>query len=96
MHYAIRSLFHPDRSSLPFLTLPSRLQSNYYNQIIQRYQATIAGQFFGHSHKDQFEIAYSDYSKQTAANANGIAYIAPALTPTSTCCALRLLAWDRC
>ena len=26
-------------------------QSNYYDQIIQRYKNTIAGQFFGHSHK---------------------------------------------
>jgi sphingomyelin phosphodiesterase len=26
-------------------------QSNYYDQIVQRYINTIAGQFFGHSHK---------------------------------------------
>ncbi|KII87716.1 hypothetical protein PLICRDRAFT_176496 [Plicaturopsis crispa FD-325 SS-3] len=58
-------------------------QSNYYNQVIQRYNATIAGQFFGHSHKDQFEIAYSDYGDQSAETADGMAWIAPALTPTS-------------
>ncbi|KAF8888536.1 hypothetical protein BD779DRAFT_1470172 [Infundibulicybe gibba] len=33
--------------------------------------------------QDQFEIAYSDYSNQIAANAVSIAQIAPALTPTS-------------
>ncbi|KAJ7067511.1 sphingomyelin phosphodiesterase [Mycena amicta] len=58
-------------------------QSNYYDQIIQRYHNTIAAQFFGHSHKDQFEIAYSNYSEQTARNAVGVGLIGPALTPTS-------------
>ncbi|KAJ7716969.1 Metallo-dependent phosphatase-like protein [Mycena maculata] len=58
-------------------------QSNYYNQVLQRYINTIAGQFFGHSHKDQFEIAYSNYSEQTAANAVSVGLIGPALTPTS-------------
>ncbi|KAJ4488627.1 sphingomyelin phosphodiesterase [Lentinula lateritia] len=58
-------------------------QSNYYDQILQRYKDTIVGQFFGHSHKDQFEIAYSDYNNQTAANAVGVGLICPALTPTS-------------
>ncbi|KIK68505.1 hypothetical protein GYMLUDRAFT_35936 [Collybiopsis luxurians FD-317 M1] len=57
--------------------------SNYYDQILQRYKDTIVGHFFGHSHKDQFEIAYSDYSQQTAANAVGVCLICPALTPTS-------------
>ncbi|KIM91286.1 hypothetical protein PILCRDRAFT_507 [Piloderma croceum F 1598] len=58
-------------------------QSNYYNQIIQRYKNSIAGQFFGHSHQDQFEIAYSDYSNQQAATAIGFASLSPALTPRS-------------
>ncbi|KAJ3783471.1 sphingomyelin phosphodiesterase [Lentinula aff. detonsa] len=58
-------------------------QSNYYDQILQRYKDTIVGQFFGHSHKDQFEIAYSDYNDQTAANAVGVGLVCPALTPTS-------------
>lgn len=26
-------------------------KSNYYDQVLQRYKNTIAGQFFGHSHK---------------------------------------------
>ncbi|KIJ35628.1 hypothetical protein M422DRAFT_262014 [Sphaerobolus stellatus SS14] len=65
------------------ITNISLLKSNYYDQIVQRYRNTIAAQFFGHSHKDQFEIAYSDFSKQTAETADSIIFIAPALTPTS-------------
>ncbi|EIM91606.1 sphingomyelin phosphodiesterase [Stereum hirsutum FP-91666 SS1] len=57
--------------------------SNYYNQIVQRYKNTIAAQFAGHSHKDQFEIAYSDFDNQTAETADSIIFIGPALTPTS-------------
>ena len=57
--------------------------SNYFNQIVKRYSATIAAQFYGHTHKDEFQITYSDYTKQTAANAVDVSYIAPALTPTS-------------
>ncbi|KAG6843284.1 hypothetical protein H0H93_001547, partial [Arthromyces matolae] len=56
-------------------------QSNYFDQIVQRYKNTIAAQFYGHSHQDQFEIAYSDYTKQTEANAVSVAWIAPSLTP---------------
>ncbi|KAK6980766.1 Saposin B-type domain-containing protein [Favolaschia claudopus] len=58
-------------------------QSNYFDQVLQRYKNTVAGMFFGHSHHDEFEIAYSNYSAQTAENAVGIAFIGPALTPTS-------------
>ncbi|KAI0291225.1 acid sphingomyelinase [Multifurca ochricompacta] len=56
--------------------------SNYYNQIVQRYKGTIAGQFFGHTHKDEFQIAYSDFSNRNAATADSIVWIAPSLTPT--------------
>ncbi|TKA54510.1 hypothetical protein B0A53_03203 [Rhodotorula sp. CCFEE 5036] len=60
-----------------------RDQSNYANQIFQRYHDTIAAHFYGHSHVDEFEIAYPDYDNRTAETANGIAYISGALTPTS-------------
>ncbi|KAJ6577051.1 sphingomyelin phosphodiesterase [Mycena vulgaris] len=58
-------------------------QSNYYDQVLQRYKNTIAGQFFGHTHGDQFQIAYSNYSDQTAQTAVSAALIGPALTPNS-------------
>ncbi|KAI0477086.1 calcineurin-like phosphoesterase [Xylariaceae sp. FL0804] len=57
--------------------------SYYFDLVVQRYQATIAGAFYGHTHQDEFEIAYSDYSNQTAQTANMISYIAPSMTPTS-------------
>lgn len=57
--------------------------SNYFNQIIQRYEATIAACFYGHTHKDEFEIAYSDNSKPSFDTATMVSYIAPALTPSS-------------
>lgn len=56
-------------------------QSNYFDQIVQRYRNTIAGQFYGHSHQDEFMISYSDYKKQTAANAVSVGWIAPSITP---------------
>ncbi|GAA5905328.1 hypothetical protein JCM6882_003745 [Rhodosporidiobolus microsporus] len=60
-----------------------RDQSNYLNQIFQRYHATIAAHFYGHSHVDEFEIDYSDYKNRTEGGANGVAFIGGAVTPTS-------------
>ncbi|EIM91610.1 acid sphingomyelinase [Stereum hirsutum FP-91666 SS1] len=58
-------------------------QSNYYDQIIQRYKNTISAQFAGHSHVDEFQIAYSDYNNQTAKTADSVIFVGPALTPQS-------------
>lgn len=52
---------------------------NYY-RIVNRYENTIVGQFFGHSHNDQFEIFY-DYNNIT--RATNIAYISPSVTTFS-------------
>ena len=40
-----------------------------------RYSATITGQFYGHTHTDEFEVFYS------SGRPVGVAYIAPAVTP---------------
>ncbi|CCM06931.1 uncharacterized protein FIBRA_09243 [Fibroporia radiculosa] len=58
-------------------------QSSYFDQVIQRYKNTIAGQFYGHTHADEFAIGYSNYSDRSAATAMSIAMIGPALTPMS-------------
>ncbi|TFK72486.1 sphingomyelin phosphodiesterase [Pluteus cervinus] len=58
-------------------------QSNYFDQIMQRYQNTIAGQFYGHSHHDEFAIAYSNYTNRSEATAMNVGLIAPSLTPRS-------------
>lgn len=52
---------------------------NYY-AIVDRYENTIAAQFFGHTHADEFEVFYDNekYKKPT-----GIAYIGPSVTPYS-------------
>lgn len=58
-------------------------QSNYLDQVVSRYSATIAAMFFGHTHKDHFQISYADYSDQKFSNALVTSYIGPSLTPTS-------------
>jgi sphingomyelin phosphodiesterase len=58
-------------------------ESNYLDQIVKRYSSTIAAMFFGHTHRDEFQISYDDYEKQTFSNALVASYIAPSLTPTS-------------
>ena len=57
--------------------------SHYLDQVFNRYSSTIAAMFFGHTHKDHFEISYSDYAARSASNALLTAYICPSLTPTS-------------
>ncbi|CAG8462547.1 18014_t:CDS:2, partial [Cetraspora pellucida] len=54
----------------------------YFSQIVARYTDTIVGQFYGHSHWDEFNVIYdksiNDSSKDP--EAVGIAYIAPSVT----------------
>lgn len=64
--------------------------SNYFDQIVNRYSNTIAALFFGHSHIDQFEIAYSNYNERTYENAVAMNYIVPSLVPTSGMPAFRI------
>ncbi|GAA5863566.1 hypothetical protein JCM3774_006528 [Rhodotorula dairenensis] len=58
-------------------------QSNYANQIFQRYSQTIAAHFYGHKHSDSFAVGYSDYARRAADTANGVAFLGGALTPKS-------------
>ncbi|CAI7634968.1 unnamed protein product [Penicillium crustosum] len=59
-----------------------RDHSEYFDQIVQRYEATIAGLFYGHTHQDGFQIAYSNYNNRDWNTATAMSYIAPAVTPT--------------
>ncbi|XXH00467.1 hypothetical protein Hte_006812 [Hypoxylon texense] len=68
--------------------------SNYFDQIVKRYEGTIAAMFFGHTHYDEFELSYADYGNRTHANALATSYIAPSLTPTSGHPAFRVYAVD--
>lgn len=58
-------------------------QSNYIDQIMNRYSGTIAAMFFGHTHKDHFQISYADHTDKNFYNALVTSYIGPSLTPTS-------------
>lgn len=50
---------------------------NYY-AIINRYESTITGQFFGHTHYDEFEVFYDN---QDLGRAISIAYVGPSVSP---------------
>lgn len=49
---------------------------NYY-KIIDRYESTVAAQFFGHTHQDHFELFYD---LKDITRATNIAYIGPSVT----------------
>ncbi|XP_066507582.1 sphingomyelin phosphodiesterase [Hoplias malabaricus] len=49
---------------------------NYYH-IVNRYESTITGQFFGHTHLDEFQVFYDE---ETMTRPVGVAYIAPSVT----------------
>lgn len=69
-------------------------QSNYLDQVLNRYSTTISGMFFGHTHTDSFEITYSDYTNRSAENAKAVQYIVPSMTPTSGYPAFRVYSVD--
>lgn len=50
--------------------------ANYY-KIINRYESTVRAQFFGHTHRDHFEVFYDEEDNNRATS---IAYIAPSVT----------------
>jgi len=47
-----------------------------YVDLVSEYQDVIVGQFFGHTHTDEFEIMYNNVTKAPF----GISYLAPSLT----------------
>lgn len=49
---------------------------NYYH-IINRFESTVTGQFFGHTHVDEFELFYDE---ETLTRPVGIAFVAPSVT----------------
>jgi len=53
-----------------------RVWSLNFNSIISRYSNTVTGQFFGHTHTDEFQLFFSEKNQ-----VNNVAYIAPSVTP---------------
>ncbi|CAG8524108.1 15455_t:CDS:2 [Acaulospora colombiana] len=50
----------------------------YYSQIVTRFKDTIVGQFYGHSHWDEFQVIYDVQTTQK--EPVGVAYLAPSVT----------------
>ncbi|KAL8597001.1 hypothetical protein ACOMHN_050100 [Nucella lapillus] len=57
-----------------------KVWSHNYYKIVDRYESTISGQFFGHTHFDHLQVFYdlAGHSRPT-----GVAYISPSVTPYS-------------
>eukprot|EP00731_Ephydatia_muelleri_P019987 Em0012g812a len=51
--------------------------SNLYN-ILHRYESTIVGQFYGHSHRDEFLVMYD---QNNVSRPIGVGFIEPSITP---------------
>lgn len=55
--------------------------TDLYYQIIDRFNNTIRGTFFGHTHSDELGVFYTNNAtEQTAATAANVAYIMPSVT----------------
>ncbi|XP_063872462.1 sphingomyelin phosphodiesterase-like [Scylla paramamosain] len=59
----------------PGILVAERTWSREYNRIVVRYENIIRGQFFGHTHYDEFEVFHDGERPM------GVAYIAPSQTP---------------
>lgn len=52
--------------------------SREFSKIINRFESTVAAQFYGHTHKDEFKIFYDLVDRNRPTN---VAFIGPSLTP---------------
>ncbi|XP_028967824.1 sphingomyelin phosphodiesterase [Galendromus occidentalis] len=55
--------------------------SRNFNEIVNRYESTIAGHFYGHTHNDEFEVFFD---KDNATRPFATAFIAPSITTFET------------
>lgn len=56
--------------------------SDLYYQIVDRFNNTIRGNFFGHTHSDEFGVFYTNNgTTQSADTAIGVGWIMPSVTP---------------
>lgn len=54
--------------------------SQQFYQIVNRYEDTIISMFFGHTHRDQFEVFYTNDTDSSALRPSAIAYVTPSVT----------------
>lgn len=57
--------------------LPSLDSSEHDLCLLARYENTVAGQFFGHTHVDEFEVFYDE---ETLSRPVSVAFLAPSAT----------------
>ena len=57
--------------------LPSLESSECDSCLLARYENTLAGQFFGHTHVDEFEVFYDE---ETLSRPLSVAFLAPSAT----------------
>ena len=59
----------------------SRFWREAFGSIVVRFSDTIKGQFYGHSHRDEFEIFYEHGISDGVVRPVNVAYMAPSITP---------------
>jgi sphingomyelin phosphodiesterase len=60
------------------------IQSQIFHKIVERFSPyTIAGIFYGHTHRDEFSVAYKWGAEQNVKNAVNMAWTAPSVIPDS-------------
>ena len=75
---------HEQRGDLKQLKVTfSDRWSREYNRLVHRFRNTIIGQFFGHTHFDEFELFFAPNSGNpgSVTEPTNIAYLAPSQTP---------------
>jgi sphingomyelin phosphodiesterase len=74
------STVNPEQPKPPRSTVPSNFGLRY--AIVDRFNNTIRGTFFGHTHQDEFGVIYGNNATiKSAKNAAAVAYIMPSVTP---------------
>lgn len=66
-----------EKESIQVSSSPLLETSEYDQCLLARYENTLAGQFFGHTHVDEFEIFYDE---ETLSRPLSVAFLAPSAT----------------
>ncbi|KAJ9057528.1 hypothetical protein DSO57_1021852 [Entomophthora muscae] len=54
--------------------------SDQFQQIVNRYHHIISGQFYGHTHFDEFQLFYRSQVEKSRDTVLGVSYVAPSVT----------------
>lgn len=73
----LQTMWFRSPSAVHILHVSYSYINRYVCVLFIRYESTITGQFFGHTHFDEFQLFYDE---ETMTRAVGVAYIAPSVT----------------